>query len=574
MMRRKSGLAAACCSLLLLSSTIIMPQTTVAQTVHELVTTYEGGWVQDGVMFDVQTIETPTEISDGTTTQTTNGNTTPNGITVHGINILTPLTETFCVELYTKSGSFSSGASNVDAWTFLGSYSLMGQGPNMPTTIPLGAFDPINIGLGETQAFYVTTQNEKLRYTALDQEKNEGVTGDVYVSSENHYAEKGASGGSGAQPREIDGGATPPPAFVPGELMSVGEGKERNSLPDEGEGTRTRTSGYYDPRGGEPDDRRKLQLQDTIDKKTAAHNGHRILQSGDGLSVQILTGVAKNYPFAESWPHRVFNGALQYTLGINTSPTLTDAQVKEAFATKRGSVTCDVDALPASELSDAPTVLKVPSLSPTKAPTPAPSTSPTKSPTNAPTTLASTVKKVATTLHGGLKQSGMMFDIKVPSEAEGGPSNGLTVIGYETSTFLTEEICIEVYTKSGTYQGFENDVTQNDDGTWTSPTWSILGATTVVGAGELEPTTIPIGTLDPIYIPSGSTQAFYVTMNVPEQRYTEPKFGEKSGDLFSGSVDGDLELMVGSAVAYPFEVRGWYIFLLCVMLVLRLSNSC
>ena len=42
-------------------------------------------------------------------------------------------------------------------------------------------------------------------------------------------------------------------------------------------------------------------------------------------------------------------------------------------------------------------------------------------------------------------------------------------------------------------------------------------------------------------------------MTIPEIRYTEPKYGETSGTLFSGSPLGHLELMVGSAVAYPFE---------------------
>ena len=42
----------------------------IGQVVHELVTTYEGGWIQDGVMFDVKTVRTPIDLSAavGTTT--------------------------------------------------------------------------------------------------------------------------------------------------------------------------------------------------------------------------------------------------------------------------------------------------------------------------------------------------------------------------------------------------------------------------------------------------------------------------------------------------------------------------
>ena len=146
-----------------------------------------------------------------------------------------------------------------------------------------------------------------------------------------------------------------------------------------------------------------------------------------------------------------------------------------------------------------------------------------------------------------------MFDVRVPTVEEGGPPEGLSIIAVEMSTFLEDEICVEVYSKRGTYQGFENDVYEDADGSWSSDTWSILGAAMVEGQGEGLPTSLPIGSLDKVYLQPGSTQALYVTLTVPEMRYTEPKYNEQSGDLFSTSDDGHLELMVGSAVAYPFE---------------------
>ena len=156
-------------------------------------------------------------------------------------------------------------------------------------------------------------------------------------------------------------------------------------------------------------------------------------------------------------------------------------------------------------------------------------------------------------MHGGLKQTGFMFDVRVPTVEEGGPPEGLSIIAVEMSTFLEDEICVEVYSKRGTHQGFENDVYEDADGSWSSDTWSILGAAMVEGQGEGLPTSLPIGSLDKVYLQPGSTQALYVTLTVPEMRYTEPKYNEQSGDLFSTSDDGHLELMVGSAVAYPFE---------------------
>ena len=456
----------------------------IGQIVHELVTTYEGGWIQDGVMFDVKTVRTPIDISAavGTTTST------PDGITVIGLNILTPLRESLCVELYTKVGSFNDAAFDSEKWTFLGSFSLMGQGPSAPTSIPLGSFDPIKIGLDQTQAFYITTQDEKLRYTALD--PNKFVTGDVYISGLPQYESTSTSTERGG-----------------------GRNGDRN-------------------RGGRGDDRQ--------------------LQTSDGLAVEILTGVAKNYPFAESWPHRVFNGALLYTVGMDSSTSfLSDAQLETARSVKRGSVTCDVDAVPIE--TPAPTQAPVPTGTPSNAPTSGPSTTPINKPTSSPTTLQSTIKKAATTLSGGLKQAGMMFDIVVPFVANGGPPEGLTVIALEISTFLTDEVCVEVYTKKDTYVGFErDDVVLNADSTGSSTTWDNLGAATVTGMGESGPTYIPIGALDPVFVAAGERRAFYITMTEPEMRYTEPRFGEKVGDEFNTSPDGYLKVLVGSAVAYPF----------------------
>lgn len=526
MTRPKSGNAINTCTmfgktasrLLLLSSYLLLPFTTQAQKVHELVSTYEGGWIQDGVMFDVQTIKT------NSSSIPSSGTTTPNGVTIHGLNVLTPQTEEFCLELYTKSGSFSSSptsASTPSDWTFLGSFSLLGRGVSAPTPIPLGAFDPITIGVGETQAFYVTTQNEKLRYTALDVESS--VTGDVYASSEPHYG-------------------------IAMERISIGEGKA-SEIADSGlkKGTRMR--------GADRGKKNRQRGQNVTDES----DGSRTLEesSGEGLSLQILTGVAKNYPFAESWPHRVFNGALLYTVGSDSDPNLDEQQRQEAWDAKRGMVTCDVDAVKIESYPSAsPSDVKTPTVSPTKV-TAAPSSSPTKLPTSSPsvppTTLESTIGKVATTLHGGLKQAGFMFDIRVPTVEEGGPPEGITVIAFETSTFLTEDVCIEVYSKKGTYEGYEDDVIQADDGSWSSPSWGILGATTLPGMGEKEPTQLPIGSLDPVHVKPGERQAFYVTMTQPEMRYTKPKYDEKSGTVFSTSPKGHMEIMVGSAISYPFE---------------------
>lgn len=451
------------------------------QDLYELITTYDGGWRQDGVMFDVQTVRSNSTATNNDAVGSDTSTATPDGITIFGLNMLTPSTEPFCVELYTKSGTFSDDAFDSTSWTFLGSFTILGQGPNTPTEIPLGSFDPVTIGVGEIQAFYVTTQNENVRYTSLEDAEGDIATGDVYASSVPHYSTTESSGNNNE--------AGPP-----------------------------RTN--------------------------------RLLQSisSDGLSVQILTGVAKNYPFAESWPDRVFNGALFYTIGKDASLSLSEGQLYEALSVQRGPVTCDKDALsPENFPSVAPSEAIIPTAAPV---TQGPSNAPTSA---APTTFESTIFKVATTLRGGVKQAGVMFDVHVPSEAEGGPPEGLTVVGFEASTSSTDSVCFEVYSKNGTYDGFELDAQTNANGTWSSKTWESLGASTVTGQGAELPTNIPIGALDPVFVEAGGTRAFYITMTEPEMRYTEPVYGEQTGDLFSGSPDGHIELLVGSAVAYPFQ---------------------
>jgi len=448
---------------LLLSALLLSPSSAQRPTLHELSTTYEGGWRQDGVMFDVRvdTVDGLDPLSGG-------------GISVRALDVLTPQDETFCLEVYTRLGPYEEAASDPAGWTFLGSFDLEGQGAVTPTTLPVGAFEPLPVAVGSTRAFYVTTQNEELRYTALTSQS----TGDVFSSS-----------------RHTD------------EDVAVGA-----------DGTETTTT--------------------------------------SGLAVSVIVGVAKNYPFTESWPDRVFNGAVKYTLdggGEVEALTLTDDERAAADAARRGLVTCD---MPAEVATSAPTSAPI-----TLDPTPSPSESPSEKaqgiiegePTAVPTTLDSTTLKIATTLSGGRKQSGLMFDIYVPTVEEGGPAEGITVLSLEFSTDRTDEICVEVYSKDGTHVGFEGDASEGADGVWTSSTWSSLGASSQLGLGEDAATRIPVGSLDQMHVPAGERRAFYIaTTDSPDLRYTEPRFGEETGDEFRSSPQSHMILYVGSAVAYPF----------------------
>ncbi|KAL7541362.1 hypothetical protein ACHAXR_011378 [Thalassiosira sp. AJA248-18] len=203
----------------------------------------------------------------------------------------------------------------------------MGQGVSQPTPIPLGSFDPIALGLGDVQGFYVTTQNEKLRYSSA----NGDQTGDV-VAEEVH----GAGGVTLMNPRGITGTGIENEHLFRNSKLHDGEGVGDVVRTNELTGVHTTGSG-----GG------------------SEYQALGNTSTGSGsLSVQILVGTAKNYPFAQSWPHRIFNGALLYKVGRDSSlGFLTQEQRAQAWNSKRGQVTCDVAAVPMT--SSTPTVAPI-----------------------------------------------------------------------------------------------------------------------------------------------------------------------------------------------------------------------
>lgn len=144
--------------------------------IREITTTTAGGWLQDGVMFDV-------EVSAGGDGSQVVDSTMPDGITIMGMNILTPSEEPVCVEIYSKSGSHEGFESDSAAWTFLGSVSVMGRGRDTLTPIPVRSFafgDETFVPAGEKRSFYVTTQDQSIRYTAYPDGTH--TTGSLFIS--------------------------------------------------------------------------------------------------------------------------------------------------------------------------------------------------------------------------------------------------------------------------------------------------------------------------------------------------------------------------------------------------------
>lgn len=402
----------------------VLSSRAAAEEILTTTTTTDGGWIQDGVMMDVG-------VTAGSNLDPSVN--IPDGITVVGFDVVTPSQEEVCVEIYSKSGSLEGFESDETAWTFLGSVSVMGQGKDALTPIPVGSFDfgeDTFIPAGETRSFYVTTQDQNLRYTAYPDGTH--TTGSVFVSDT---------------------------------IQLGGPAVERVAAPDT-------------------------------------------------MELSVYTGVAKDYPFGPTWKDRMFNGNILYTLGSDTSNVSLAADAKAAG---RGKIKCDQ--------TGSPTV------------TPTLSSVPTSTPLDAESTLDS----LATIQFGGLLQSGNMFDVSVLPVEEGGPPEGITVLAMEMSTTSTDEICVELYSKDGTYVGSEEVPSD----------WDMMGAVTVTGQGASEGTRLPLGSMDPVHIGPGERRGFYITTKEPVIRYTQPLYGEQAGDVFSK--DDSLQIHIGSVNGYNFK---------------------
>jgi hypothetical protein len=126
---------------------------------------------------------------------------------------------------------------------------------------------------------------------------------------------------------------------------------------------------------------------------------------------------------------------------------------------------------------------------------------------------------------------GTMFDVVPPLIAQ--------TIGSFDQVFASNGVSdVEIYTKTGTWQGFE-----------TNPgAWSLLGGTTVAHSyGQLVPIPIPVN----VTVPTGATQAFYITVtdSTPGVVGTTQCINQLGNLVISSLAVG---VTVGVAKDYPF----------------------
>lgn len=253
--------------------------------------------------------------------------------------------------------------------------------------------------------------------------------------------------------------------------------------------------------------------------------------------LEILEGYAKGYNFGDDYYPRVWNGSVFYQRGkdLQATPQPTPAPTLPPTLKPTPAPTLAPTPAPSPKPTPAPTPPPVddptpqptpyPTPVPTSAPTPIPTATPTQSPSKLPTDSVQIVEQLMTSFQGGNGQAGNMIDIEATQE--------ITVQAFDIHTYSSASVRVLVYTKPGTYVGFDKDISG----------WDLICDTTVVGQGSPNPTHIPESAVTPVVIPEGQVQAFYITLTESKIRYTN---GIVTAD------DGIMTITQSAGKKYPF----------------------
>lgn len=141
------------------------PPPSTLTTLSRLQTTFAGGNGQAGNMFDV---------------------TTNKAIVIRSFDIHTYSTSSVRVFIFTKKGTHVGSEKNPAAWTQICDTQVIGKGSPIPTQIPKEAITAVNMAAGETQSFYVTLTESKIRYTNTVEVSDNGTL-KVTLSTGNKY---------------------------------------------------------------------------------------------------------------------------------------------------------------------------------------------------------------------------------------------------------------------------------------------------------------------------------------------------------------------------------------------------
>ncbi len=136
---------------------------------------------------------------------------------------------------------------------------------------------------------------------------------------------------------------------------------------------------------------------------------------------------------------------------------------------------------------------------------------------------------IETIFSGGNGQNGNMFDITA--------YNNFTIDSFAILPNTTGTHTVEVYYKSGTYLGSENNASA----------WTLLGQATVTGGGTAVPSSLCVADIGGLQVQAGQTYGIYVTLTSGSVHYTN---GTGSNQTFTNT---DMQITAGAGIAYPFS---------------------
>lgn len=262
-------------------------------------------------------------------------------------------------------------------------------------------------------------------------------------------------------------------------------------------------------------------------KKTTAFNN----------DLQIYEGFAKGYNFGEDFAPRIWNGVVFYhrgkTVPATPLPTLLPTFPPTPMPTSLKPTPTPTVLKTAAPTAPTPSPIRD---DPTGAPTPFPTTQapitapptpfPTRAPSRLPTDSSLVVEQLLTSFQGGNGQAGNMIDIVAHQP--------ITVKAFDIHTYSNATVDVLVYTKKGTYKGFDKD----------ENAWELICEAQVMGQGSPNPTHVAAEHVTPVVIEAGQTQAFYITLTERSIRYTN---GVVEVD------DGIMAITSSAGKKYPFR---------------------
>jgi hypothetical protein len=145
-----------------------------------------------------------------------------------------------------------------------------------------------------------------------------------------------------------------------------------------------------------------------------------------------------------------------------------------------------------------PSPTKMPTMKPTtQSPTASPTTAPTKNPTRKPTTMPTLSPQINTlaytsTFNSSVTYSGVMYDIVAKRD--------ISIKGLGINTYWTDDLQVQIWSKRGSYQGYDRK----------PKAWRNILNVTVTGSGLDRITMIPFDAFS-LKVKRGQRQAFYIS---------------------------------------------------------------